>query len=293
MFKPKRTVGQNIFTAVRAGWGADFSDTPSPWNPVSTRTLGRFFGRESCFLSKTGGYSPVQETIADINSRITQCRLCPRLVEYRETVARNRKRQFADWEYWGRPVPGFGETNARLFVIGLAPAAHGGNRTGRIFTGDPSGRWLYRALFRAGFANQATSESKGDGMALRDCYISAVVHCAPPENRPLPGEIANCSCYFHGELRALESLRVVVVLGRLAFENYLRARRHVLGLPATKPRPVFMHGAEYELEKDLSLLVSYHPSQRNTSTRVLTEEMLDAVFGRARAILDEQQRAQE
>lgn len=224
-------------------------------------------------------YCEVAESIESINSRIVRCRLCPRLVAYREEVARCKKRQFANWAYWGRPVPGFGDEKARLLVIGLAPAAHGGNRTGRIFTGDPSGHWLFRALYRAGFANQPTSEAKGDGLELKDCYVTAVIHCAPPENNPLPVEISNCSRYFAGELAALKHLRVVVALGGIAFENYVR---HCF---RGKPRPKFAHGAEYRLENGPWLLASYHPSQRNTSTGTLTETMLDSVFRKAREIL--------
>lgn len=224
------------------------------------------------------------EELAAINERIVRCRLCPRLVAYREEVARKRKREFQDWQYWGKPVPGFGDRFARLLVIGLAPAAHGGNRTGRIFTGDPSGRWLYRALYKAGFANQPTSEHLGDNLELRDCYVTAVIHCAPPQNKPLPVEIENCSRYFFKEIAFSERLRVVVALGGLAFENYLKGRKQ-LGLVVSKPRPRFSHGCEVSFEEGLSLLGSYHPSQRNTQTGTLSEAMLDQVFTRARQIL--------
>ncbi|MDP9291052.1 MAG: uracil-DNA glycosylase, partial [Verrucomicrobiota bacterium] len=184
------------------------------------------------------------------------------------------------WDYWGKPVPSFGDPEARLFVIGLAPAAHGGNRTGRVFTGDSSGDWLFRALHKAGFANQAVSRHRGDGLELRDCYISAVIHCAPPDNKPLPNEIANCRDYLDAELRALENVRVIVALGRIAFENFLK---HV-PIAAT-PRPQFSHGAIFAIDDSKTLIASYHPSRQNTNTGKLTEPMLDSIFMKARELL--------
>lgn len=224
-------------------------------------------------------------SIETLNQELTACTLCPRLVVYREAVALQKKRQFANCHYWGKPVPGFGDPKARLLIVGLAPAAHGGNRTGRIFTGDPSGRWLFRALRRAGFANQAESTRPGDGLELADCYVTAVIHCAPPFNQPAPDEITNCSRYFVEEVRLLNSVRVVVALGAVAFRNYLSVHQRCFGA-RLKPLPSFAHGSEYIINGRL-LLGCYHPSQRNTSTRLLTETMLDAVFSRAQQALKE------
>ncbi|MGH7895690.1 MAG: uracil-DNA glycosylase [Candidatus Binatia bacterium] len=213
------------------------------------------------------------------------CRACPRLVAHRERVAIERVARFRAWPYWGRPVPGFGDARARLLVVGLAPAAHGGNRTGRIFTGDESGNWLYRALHGVGFANQPTSTDRDDGLSLRDAYVTAVARCAPPGNRPTPDEIAACRPFLLEELRSLRRLAVVVVLGRIAHDGFLaaeRARGHLLPTPA----PRFGHGAEHRLPSGLVLLCSYHPSQQNTFTGRLTRPMLDAVFNRARVVLD-------
>lgn len=212
----------------------------------------------------------------NLNRKIVACRRCPRLLRYCERLARERKPQFRHWEYWGRPVPSFGDPNARLWIIGLAPAAHGGNRTGRIFTGDSSGRWLFRALHKAGFANQPTWQRRDDGLKLLDCYISAVIHCAPPGNKPLPAEILNCRPYLAEELRRLKRLRVVIALGRIAFVNYLKTR-------GISPLPEFAHNRVYDDQP--VLIASYHPSRQNTNTGKLTEPMLDAVFARAREIL--------
>jgi uracil-DNA glycosylase family 4 len=215
---------------------------------------------------------------------IADCRLCPRLVEYREAVARNKVRRFRDWEYWGRPVPSLGSSSARLLVIGLAPAAHGGNRTGRIFTGDRSGDWLYRALHNFGFANQPTSIDRNDGLRLIDCYITAAIHCAPPDNKPLPSEFANCRPYLLEELQQLKKVRVVVALGLIAFKAYFGARKQ-LGWENPSPLPPFGHGLRAKLPDGITLISSYHPSQQNTQTGKLTEKMFDDVFRRAREIL--------
>lgn len=201
---------------------------------------------------------------------------CPRLVEWREQVAREKRAAFRDWEYWGRPVPGFGDPNAELVVAGLAPAAHGGNRTGRIFTGDTSGDWLYRALHRAGYANQPTSKQRNDGLRLTGAYVTAVVHCAPPGNKPTPEERDNCLPYLQRELRLLP-WQVIVALGSFAYYGVGRA----LGL---RKLPAFGHAVEASLDDGRVVICSYHPSQQNTFTRRLTEEMLDAVFARARKI---------
>jgi uracil-DNA glycosylase family 4 len=222
-----------------------------------------------------------------LNARIVGCRRCPRLVEYRERVAREKKREFRDWQYWGRPVPSFGDPNARVLIMGLAPAAHGANRTGRMFTGDASGRWLFRALHKAGFASQPRWERRDDGLVLSDCYITAVIHCAPPGNKPLPAEMANCSGYMDEELRWLTRVRVVIALGRIGFEHYLRALQRA-GVTLPKPRPKFAHNAAWPLGPGLPVLIaSYHPSRQNTQTGKLTEPMLDAVLRRARALVSQ------
>ncbi|MFL6274936.1 MAG: uracil-DNA glycosylase [Blastocatellia bacterium] len=226
--------------------------------------------------------------LASLQEEIIHCVCCPRLVAWREQVAREKVRRFANEEYWGRPVPSLGEAGARLLIVGLAPAAHGGNRTGRVFTGDRSGDWLYRAMYRAGFANQPTSTHRGDGLELRNCYITAVIHCAPPANKPLPEEIANCRPYLLTELELLNKVCVVVALGRVAFDAAVAA----IGLETSgdtarrKPRPQFKHGAEVALAGGKRLIASFHPSQQNTFTGKLTEPMLDAVFARARDLID-------
>jgi uracil-DNA glycosylase family 4 len=221
---------------------------------------------------------------ADHHRAITRCRRCPRLVAHREAVARDKRRQYRDWDYWGRPVPGFGDPRARLLIVGLAPAAHGANRTGRMFTGDRSGDWLYAALHASEFANQPTSLDRDDGLALRDAYIAAIARCAPPDNKPLPDEIANCRPYLLEELRLLPGLRVVVVLGGIALQGFLAAWQ-AAGRVVPRPRPRFGHAAEYELAGGVTLPCSYHPSQQNTFTGRLTRPMLDGVFHRARALL--------
>jgi uracil-DNA glycosylase family 4 len=217
-------------------------------------------------------------------AEITSCRRCPRLVVHREEVAEKKTRRFRQWNYWGRPVPSFGDRKARLLVVGLAPAAHGANRTGRMFTGDRSGDWLFRALHRAGFANQATSTDRNDGLRLDDCLITAAAHCAPPENKPTPEEMAQCQPYFLDELERLKRLRVVVCLGQMGFNTYLRARKE-LGKESPKPAPKFGHGSTTELSGGIALIGSYHPSQQNTFTGRLTEQMLDDVFQRARKLI--------
>ncbi len=217
-----------------------------------------------------------------LNEAITHCRRCPRLVSWREEVARVRRAAYRDEKYWGRPVPGFGDPRARLLLCGLAPAAHGGNRTGRVFTGDRSGDWLFAALYRAGFANQPTSRRRDDGLRLRDCYITACVRCAPPQNRPLPSERDHCAGYLEQELRLLKRVQVVVCLGGFAWEGLLRVLRG-LGHETT-PRPRFGHGRE-ACVGPYTLLGCYHPSQQNTFTGRLTEPMMDAIFVRARALV--------
>ena len=217
-----------------------------------------------------------------LEQEIVSCRRCPRLVAWREEVARVKRAAFAGEEYWGRPLPGFGDPAARVLVLGLAPAAHGGNRTGRIFTGDRSGDWLFAALWRAGFANQPSSVSRDDGLRLRDCFVTAAVRCAPPGNRPLPEERDNCLPYLARELSLLARVRVIVCLGSFAWDAAIRAVRSQ-GAGPPPPRPRFGHGAESEAGP-WTLLGCYHPSQQNTFTGKLTEPMLDEVFARARQL---------
>jgi len=220
-----------------------------------------------------------------IARRIVACDQCPRLRAHCRRVAREKKREFQDWAYWGKPVPGFGDPAARLLVVGLAPAAHGGNRTGRVFTGDSSGDWLYAALHRFGFANQPTSRRRDDGLRLTDCYVCAAARCAPPGNKPAPAELARCRPYLTDEIAALTALRVVVTLGRIAHEGYLRAAG-VWDAFTPGERPAFGHGTVAPLVGGIVLLSSYHPSRRNTNTGTLTRAMWHAVFRKARRLLD-------
>lgn len=226
----------------------------------------------------------VRDSLEKVNAEVTVCRRCPRLVAWRGETAAHPPARFKDEEYWGRPLPGFGDPDARVLVVGLAPAAHGGNRTGRIFTGDRSGDWLFRALFKAGFANQPTSVHAGDGLELDDCYIAAVVRCAPPVNKPLPSERDNCLPYLVRELSLLSNLSVIVALGSFAWDGALRALGG-MGLAIPPPRPRFGHGVVYRAG-GYNLLGSYHPSQQNTFTGRLTEPAFDSVFKAARDIVE-------
>ena len=224
-----------------------------------------------------------------LNQEVVACRRCPRLVEYREQVAKTKRRAYLDWDYWGKPVPGFGDPKARLLLVGLAPGAHGANRTGRMFTGDSSGDFLYRALYKAGFASQPESKSIDDGLILHDAYITAPVRCAPPDNKPLPQEIRNCRPYLERNLELLCNVEIVLALGRLAFDEY----RGILVAQGKLPRKngfVFAHGAEFSAGGSM-LICSYHPSQQNTFTGKLTEAMFDALFARIRRILARHARA--
>lgn len=225
--------------------------------------------------------------LKELEREIIRCGRCPRLVAWREEVAERKPRRYHHWAYWGRPVPGFGDPRARLLIVGLAPAAHGANRTGRMFTGDRSGDWLYRALHRFGFANQPTSAHRDDGLRLIDCYITAAVRCAPPGNKPSAEEVKNCRPYLVDEVRWLDRLRVILALGRIAFDASLAVIRH-LGWWSCLERPAFGHGAEYRLTDHLTLMSSYHPSQQNTFTGRLTEPMFHAIFHRIRQLLDGQ-----
>jgi uracil-DNA glycosylase family 4 len=225
----------------------------------------------------------LRRSLSQLQRTIVACRACPRLVAHRERIAREKRRQFRDCDYWGKPLPGFGDPAARVLLVGLAPAAHGGNRTGRLFTGDRSGDWLFGALYRAGFANQPNSTGCSDGLRLRDAYVTAVVRCAPPDNKPWPGEIERCRDYLVQELRLLPNLRVVVALGRIAMDGYLAARV-AAGQSVPRPRPGFGHTAMHVLG-DVTLITSYHPSQQNTQTGRLTRSMFDRVFDAVRQSL--------
>lgn len=230
---------------------------------------------------------PLLETWQQLNEQITTCRACPRLVAWREQIAQEKRRAYRDWDYWGRPVPGFGDLNARLLVVGLAPGAHGSNRTGRMFTGDSSGDTLYTALHQAGFANKSISRHREDGLALNDAFITAAGRCAPPDNRPTPAELAACRPFLEQELSLMPQLRVVIALGQIAFDSCLRLFRDA-GYEV--PRLKFGHGVHYTLtppagKAPLHLLASYHPSRQNTQTGRLTQAMLDEVFSRARTLL--------
>ncbi|MBI4401165.1 MAG: uracil-DNA glycosylase [Nitrospirae bacterium] len=246
---------------------------------AGSRARGQALSRISFVLD----WLPVR-SLEVLNSQIIRCIKCPRLVTYRQAIAKSKRRQFRDWTYWGRPVPGFGDPEARLLVLGLAPAAHGGNRTGRVFTGDRSGEWLYEALHRFGFANQPQSTDRHDGLRLTDCYVAAMVRCAPPGNKPRPDEFDACRPYVLEELRLLRKLRVVVALGKIAFDHYLRACRE-LGHPVPSPALRFGHGAVHRLPWGVTLIGSYHPSQQNTFTGKLTRRMFHAVFKQARSLL--------
>ncbi len=218
-----------------------------------------------------------------LNREIVACARCPRLVAFREKIAREKRRAYLNWDYWGRPVPGFGDPQARVLILGLAPGAHGSNRTGRPFTGDGSGYFMYPVLHRTGFASQPNATHRGDGLKLKDAYITAVVRCAPPANKPTPGEIANCVPYLDRELQGLKNVRVIVCLGRIAFDGYLNYLRR-RGVLSSKNGYVFAHGARYELPNGRILLASYHPSQQNTQTGKLTQRMFEKIFEEAAAL---------
>ncbi len=228
---------------------------------------------------------PLMRRLKVLHQTIADCTLCPRLTTYRRAIAAAKVKRFQEWTYWGRPVPGFGDPRARLYVIGLAPAAHGGNRTGRAFTGDRSGDWLYEALCRFGFANQAESTQPGDGLRLTDCYVAAAVRCAPPDNTPSKEEFATCRPYLIEELRLLPRITVAVALGKVAFDEYLKASG-ATGRGAGTPAPKFGHGAVHTIPGGVTLLGSFHPSQRNTFTGTLSRPMFHRVFRHARRLLD-------
>ena len=212
------------------------------------------------------------------------CERCPRLRRYCRRIARDKKREFLEWTYWGKPVPGFGDPRARLLIVGLAPAAHGANRTGRMFTGDSSGDWLYAALHRAGFASQARSVSREDGLTLHDCYITAAARCAPPANKPSRGELERCRPYLAADIRLLSQVRVVLTLGRIAHDSWLKTATWWARLEP-RDRPTFAHGAVTTLPDGVTLVASYHPSRQNTNTGRLTRAMWHRVFERVRRLL--------
>jgi uracil-DNA glycosylase family 4 len=219
-----------------------------------------------------------------LNREVVACRRCPRLVEHCQTVAREKRRAYRDCDYWGRPVPGFGDPNARVLILGLAPGAHGSNRTGRPFTGESSGNFMYPVLHRTGFASQGRGTHVGDGLRLTDAYITAAVRCAPPQNKPLPEEIANCAPFLDREIAGLKQVKVVVALGRIGFDAYLNHLRR-RGVVQSKKEYVFAHGARYAMPDGRILLASYHPSNQNTQTGKLTEKMFTKIFQQARKLL--------
>jgi uracil-DNA glycosylase family 4 len=212
-----------------------------------------------------------------LNREIIACARCPRLVEYREQIGLEKRRAYRDHDYWARPVPGFGDPHARVLILGLAPGAHGSNRTGRPFTGDASGKFMYPILYKVGFASQPTAEQRDDGLKLIDCYITAAVRCAPPDNKPLASELANCSHFLDRELAILSDVKVVVALGKIAFDAYLAHLKRV-GLLTQKGGIVFGHAKSYEMANGITLLASYHPSNQNTATGRLTAAMFEGVF---------------
>jgi uracil-DNA glycosylase family 4 len=224
-------------------------------------------------------------SLAALNRAVVSCRACPRLVEYREEIGRVKKRAFHDCDYWARPVPGFGDPEARLLIVGLAPAAHGANRTGRMFTGDSRNNWLYEALHRFGFANQAESVARDDGLALTGCYITAAARCAPPQNRPTRQELEACRPFLQDDLRLHRRVRVTLALGHVAHRQWLEAVGWWERV-APQERPKFTHGAVHTLPDGMILMCSYHPSLQNTNTGRLTRRMWHAVFRKARALVD-------
>jgi len=223
--------------------------------------------------------------LVQLNREVIVCTRCPRLVEYRERIARVKRRAYLDCEYWGRPVPGFGDPNARVVILGLAPGAHGSNRTGRPFSGDSSGYFMYPVLYETGFANQPDAKHCGDGLELKDAYITAAARCAPPDNKPLPSELANCAPFLDRELDGLKQARVIVALGRIGFDAYLNHLKRRGRLESRKAF-VFRHRATYPLPDGKILLASYHPSNQNTNTGKLTRDMLVEVFKEARRLAD-------
>src|SRR6266849_1345254 len=223
--------------------------------------------------------------LVQLNREVIACTHCPRLVEYRQRIAREKRRAYVDWDYWGKPVPGFGDPDARVLVLGLAPGAHGSNRTGRPFTGDASGKFMFPVLYETGFANQPNATERNDGLKLKDLYITAAVRCAPPDNKPLPQELAACASFLDRELAGLEDVKVVVALGKIGFDAYLNYVKR-RGLLKSKQGYLFKHGASYRLPDGKVLLASYHPSNQNTQTGKLTRKMFVEVFKEAAKLAD-------
>jgi len=221
--------------------------------------------------------------LAVLNREVILCTRCPRLVVYRQRVGREKRRAYLHWEYWAQPVPGFGDPQARVLVLGLAPGAHGSNRTGRPFTGDASGKFMYPILYKVGFASQPNADRRDDGLKLIDCYITAAVRCAPPDNKPLPTELANCAPFLDRELAILKNVRVVVALGKIGFDSYLHYLKRNEIIPG-KAGYQFAHGARYPMPNGVVLLASYHPSNQNTATGKLTAVMFEAIFRDAKKL---------
>ncbi len=222
--------------------------------------------------------------LAILDREVIACTRCPRLVEYREQIGREKRKAYRDHDYWARPVPGFGDPHARVLILGLAPGAHGSNRTGRPFTGDASGKFMYPILYKVGFASQPTADRRDDGLKLIDCYITAAVRCAPPDNKPLPSELANCSEFLDRELAILSNVKVVVALGKIGFDAYLAHLKRV-GALTSKAGIVFGHAKSYEMANGVTLLASYHPSNQNTATGKLTAAMFENVFRSAKRMI--------
>lgn len=225
-------------------------------------------------------------SLAVLNDEVVACTKCPRLVAYREQIGREKRRAFLHHDYWARPVPGFGDPKGRVLILGLAPGAHGSNRTGRPFTGDASGKFMYPILYKVGFASQPNADHLDDGLKLTDCYITAAVRCAPPDNKPLPSELANCSAYLDHEVAILRNVNVVVALGKIAFDAYVAHAKRA-GLLTSKVGLVFGHAKQYVMQNGVSLLASYHPSNQNTATGKLTPAMFESIFRLAKRIADE------
>jgi uracil-DNA glycosylase family 4 len=229
-------------------------------------------------------FNSTEAALHELNQDIIACTLCPRLIAHCRKVGREKRRAYLDWDYWAKPVTGWGDPQAKLLLLGLAPGAHGSNRTGRPFTGDGSGHFLYRVMYKAGFASQPTSTHRDDGLELRDAYLTAAVRCAPPENKPTPQEIARCAPFLDREFAALGNIRVVIALGKIAFDAYLNYVKR-RGLLNSKAGLVFRHGAEYAFPDGRVLLCAYHPSLQNTNTGKLTEKMLLDVFKKAKKLI--------
>jgi uracil-DNA glycosylase len=228
---------------------------------------------------------PTPRWLKVLNAEVVACTRCPRLVVYREKIAEEKRRAYRDWNYWGKAVPGFGDPNARVLIMGLAPGAHGSNRTGRPFTGDSSGNFMYPVLHETGFANQPTATDRNDGLVLTDLYITAAARCAPPDNKPLPAELTNCAPFLDRELDGLNKVKVVVALGKIGFEAYLNYLKRC-GVVSSKKLYVFKHAASYRMPNGKTLLASYHPSNQNTNTGKLTRQMFVKIFKEARRMAD-------